>query len=143
MGKRSRQKASPSPEEPRNNPFAALLQLSEQLPGPDETNPQERPPLDPCASPTGVPSRPHTRAPFSDTVVIQRERKGHGGKTVTVIRGIDANECDLEVTAKQLRVALACGGYVDSSHVVLAGDQSERVAAWLKRHGARRIVLGN
>jgi translation initiation factor 1 len=76
-------------------------------------------------------------------VVVRRERKGHGGKTATVVAGLGLPARDLERLARAVRRALGCGATVDGDTLVVQGDQAVRVQAWLAEHGARRIVLGN
>lgn len=76
-------------------------------------------------------------------VVVGRERKGHGGKTATVVAGLGLPARDLDRLARALRRALGCGATVDGDLLVVQGDQATRVQAWLAAQGARRIVLGN
>ena len=76
-------------------------------------------------------------------LVVRRERKGHGGKTATVVAGLDLPARDLERLARALRRALGCGASVDGDRLVVQGDQAPRVQAWLAAQGARRVVLGN
>lgn len=76
-------------------------------------------------------------------LVVCRERKGHGGKTVTVIDGLELAPARLETLARALRIALGCGSRVDGGRVVVQGDLAAAVEAWLRRHGARRVVVGN
>ena len=74
-------------------------------------------------------------------LVVRRERKGHGGKTVTLISGLPAPRLDL--LARALRKGLGCGATVENGIIVLQGDIPERAQSWLASHGARQIVLGN
>jgi translation initiation factor 1 len=76
-------------------------------------------------------------------IVVRRERKGHGGKTATIVAGIRLPARDLERLARTLRRALGCGASVDGDHLVVQGDQGPRVQEWLAAQGARRVVLGN
>ena len=76
-------------------------------------------------------------------LVVRRERKGHGGKTATIVAGIGLPARDLERLARALRHALGCGASVEGDRLVVQGDQAPRVQAWLAAQGARRIVLGN
>jgi translation initiation factor 1 len=76
-------------------------------------------------------------------IVVRRERKGHGGKTVTVVAGLGLAAPELERLARALRRALGCGAGVDGDRLVVQGDQTPRVQAWLAAQGVRRIVLGN
>ena len=76
-------------------------------------------------------------------IVVRRERKGHGGKTATVVAGLGLPADDLDRLARALRRALGCGASVDGERLVVQGDQASRLQAWLAARGARRIVLGN
>jgi len=76
-------------------------------------------------------------------LTVSRERKGHGGKTATVVTGLGLPAQDLDGVARALRRALGCGASVDGDRVVVQGDQVPRVQAWLGARGARRIVVGN
>jgi translation initiation factor 1 (eIF-1/SUI1) len=62
---------------------------------------------------------------------IHHERKGRGGKTVTLIGGLAGSPGYLQDLAKQLRRAMGCGASVEGNTVVLQGDHQERAAAWL------------
>ncbi len=76
-------------------------------------------------------------------LVVRRERKGHGGKTVTIIDGLALPPARLEALARAMRKALGCGSWAESGRVALQGDLADQAAAWLQRHGARRITRGN
>lgn len=76
-------------------------------------------------------------------IVVRHERKGHGGKTVTVIDGLGLSLAQLEAVARQMRKALGCGSWVDGGRVLLQGDFAQSAEAWLRRHGAARVVRGN
>ncbi len=76
-------------------------------------------------------------------LVLRRERKGRGGKTATVVAGLGLKPKPLEQLAKELRRALGCGATVDGDTIVVQGDLTQRVAAWLGAHGAKRVVIGN
>jgi len=76
-------------------------------------------------------------------LTVSRERKGHGGKTATVVSGLGLPARDLDGMARALRRALGCGASVDGDRLVVQGDQVPRVQAWLGARGARRIVVGS
>src|SRR5690606_31406947 len=58
-------------------------------------------------------------------IVVRRSRKGRGGKTVTLVQGVDGG---VEELARRLRKALGCGTSVDDGEIVVQGDQVARVA---------------
>ncbi len=76
-------------------------------------------------------------------LVVRRERKGRGGKTVTLVSGLDRPPAQLEALARAMRKALGCGSTVEQGIIVLQGDIVSRAQAWLQAHGARKIVLGS
>lgn len=76
-------------------------------------------------------------------IVLRREKKGHGGKTVTVVSGLEMPAIELEHLAKAMRKGLGCGSTVEQGAVMLQGDIQQRAQTWLREHGATKIVLGN
>jgi len=102
---------------------------------------------------SGAASEPAIRQPVVDDgapnlsragkVVVRRERKGHGGKTVTVIEGLAVSASHLETVARTMRKAFGCGSRVDGGRVVLQGDLVSAAESWLRAHGASRITIGN
>jgi translation initiation factor 1 (eIF-1/SUI1) len=100
----------------------------------------------PAAPPTPPAATPPPDVPDlarCGKVVVRRERKGHGGKTATIVAGLGLPGRDLERLARALRRALGCGASVEGDRLLVQGDQAPRVEAWLAAHGACRIVLGN
>lgn len=93
--------------------------------------------------------RPHSTAldatdlVVAGRVVVRRERKGHGGKTVTAIEGLALTPARLEELARRMRKALGCGSWVEDGRLLLQGDRAPAAEAWLRAHGAARIVRGN
>jgi translation initiation factor 1 len=79
----------------------------------------------------------------SRKLVVRRERKGHGGKTVTVVEGVAASPRELEALARRLRKALGCGSWVDGGAILLQGDRAPAAEAWLRANGALHVVRGN
>jgi translation initiation factor 1 (eIF-1/SUI1) len=77
------------------------------------------------------------------TIVVRRERKGHGGKTCTVVDGLKLPAAQLETIAKLMRKALGCGSWVDDGKVVLQGDRLPAAETWLRGRGAPRVTRGN
>jgi translation initiation factor 1 len=118
-----------------HNPFSGLQALRAALPeAPDTTT---------SKSPSGETTLASTTAAkeFLDKVVVRHERKGHGGKTVTVVSGIAPAARDALCGA--LKKALGCGARVEGDDVVLQGELVERAMAFLQARGAKRIVRGS
>lgn len=135
MGKRSRRGKGEENQAPAagpfNNPFGALLGIREQLPerpsspsGPTEAEPTE-------AAPPGLER--------CGKVVVQREKKGRAGKTVTRVQGLSSEL--IERLEPAMKSALGCGATVEGEDLLLLGDLVERAARWLEREGARQVVI--
>jgi len=88
----------------------------------------------PAEAPAPAASGPRDAA----KVVVRKERKGRGGKTVTVIAGLG----DPKARAKALGKVLGTGARVEGDTVVVQGELVERVATWLEQQGVKRIVRG-
>jgi translation initiation factor 1 len=69
-------------------------------------------------------------------IVLRRERKGRGGKTVTLVTGLTLSAPRLELLARALRKSLGCGSTVEQGAIVLQGDIIVRAQQWLLKHGA-------
>lgn len=115
-----------SPPEEGNNPFAALAALRASLP--------EGPAPKPAATPAAQ------KGPAK--AVVRLERKGRGGKDVTVVEqlGLPANE--LEVWLKALKGQLGCGGTIEGDTLVLQGDLRKRIEPLLVARGVRQVKVG-
>lgn len=90
----------------------------------------------PCRCP------PAALPPRAQTARIQRERKGRGGKTVTVVSGLQLAPADLTALGKHLRQACGTGGTVKEGNIEIQGDHRERVAAELQKLGYKTKLVG-
>jgi translation initiation factor 1 len=80
-------------------------------------------------------------APEGDGIVrIFREKGGRGGKTVTVVRGLDP--AVLKTVASDLKRLCGSGGAVKDGAVEIQGDHREKVAARLQAQGHRVKLAG-
>jgi translation initiation factor 1 len=62
---------------------------------------------------------------------------------VTVIEQLDLSSSEREAWLTKLKSALGCGGSIEADGaLVLQGDHRERVAAWLKERGVKRVSVG-
>lgn len=81
------------------------------------------------------------RRPAPARAVVRMERKGHGGKEVTVVE-IDLPPAQLGSWLKLLKQTLGCGGISEEKTMVLQGDHRERVRAWLEAQGVKKVSVG-
>ncbi|QSQ13030.1 translation initiation factor [Myxococcus landrumensis] len=128
MGKRDKKDEPVAPAAPFHNPFAALAAKREALPvGPSA----------PAASPV---QKPEPKGPAR--AVVRMERKGRGGKEVTVVEHLELPAPQREVWLKALKNSLGCGGVVEGDALVLQGDQRERLPSLLEARGVRKVTVG-
>ena len=109
------------------NPFGKLKEMFKDLPpGPGPAAPAAA-----KAEPKGPPR-----------AVVRMERKGRGGKEVTVVEQLELRPAELEAWLKALKQALGCGGAVEEGALVVQGDHRPRVKAWLEGRGVKKVSVG-
>jgi len=68
-------------------------------------------------------------------VRVNRETKGRGGKSVTVIRGVPLDAAELSALGKSLRASCGAGGTVKDGVLEIQGDHCDRVTTLLAQRG--------
>ena len=68
-------------------------------------------------------------------VRVRPEKKGRGGKVVTVISGLPMAGNDLKAYAKQLKKRCGGGGAVKDGAIELQGDHVDVMVEYLKKEG--------
>ena len=66
---------------------------------------------------------------------MQPTRGGKGGKTVTVIRGLELGPDDLKALLKKLKTRIGSGGTAKDGVIELLGDQVELSLELLRKEG--------
>ena len=66
---------------------------------------------------------------------MQPTRGGKGGKTVTVIRGLELNQDGLTALLKKLKTRIGSGGTAKDGLIELQGDQVELALELLNKEG--------
>ncbi len=88
-----------------------------------------------CPKPKSIP--PQQQAPR-----IFRDRKGRGGKTVTVVRDLQLTPDDLTALSKRLKRLCGAGGAIKEGAVEIQGDHREKVVAELQKLGYKAKLAG-
>lgn len=124
---------------PFHNPFGALASFVKATDGkPTPTAPvpaasKEQPSFAKAAEGKG---RSIPRA------VVRLERTGRGGKEVTVVEHMDLQPTERDRWLKALKAGLGCGGVVEGNHLVLQGDQRDRLPKLLTARGVKKVTIG-
>ena len=83
-----------------------------------------------------VGNAPRTTLPPAKTKVLVRlDRKGRGGKAVTLIQGLQMSVKDSEAFLKQLKTRLGTGGTLKNSVFEIQGDRRNAVTEMLEDMG--------
>lgn len=115
----------------QSNPFAILGELDalKNLPAPIE---EKKAP---------APAKPSGPVKSLGRLVLRREKKDRGGKTVVVISGFaelpNYSAVLIGNLARDLKNKLGCGGSFDRQEIVLQGDRCAAVCGALEQMGYR------
>ncbi|KAF0218891.1 MAG: translation initiation factor [Geobacteraceae bacterium] len=77
------------------------------------------------------------RRPGDGVVRVQRETKGRGGKTVTVITGVPLDAAALNALTGELKRRCGTGGTVKEWTIEIQGDHCDLLMAELEKRGYR------
>ncbi|WP_291563469.1 translation initiation factor [Bacteroides sp.] len=66
---------------------------------------------------------------------VSIEKKGRGGKTVTLITGFIGSEDDLKELGRTLKTKCGVGGSAKDGEIIIQGDFKQRVIELLKAEG--------
>lgn len=70
---------------------------------------------------------------------VSIERKGRGGKTVTVVKGFVGTEDDLKELGKLLKSRCGVGGSVKDGEILIQGEMRQRITDLLRADGYIRV----
>ena len=73
--------------------------------------------------------------PGKQRVIVRLDRKGRGGKSVTVIEGLPLQQKEKADLLKQLKVRLGAGGTVRDASLEIQGDHCDALMAALEEIG--------
>jgi translation initiation factor 1 len=118
------------------SPFAALGSLASKPPQP------AMPAAPPAAQPPKNPAAAVPALQGNTPVRVGRERKGRGGKTVSIITGVMSREAGQQALLKLLKGKLGTGGTLEDGAIIIQGDHRERIVEILNELGYKAKVAG-
>ena len=115
-----------------NNRFANLVYSTET----GRICPECSQPMAQCQCSANKKALAAAGAASADGIVrVQRETKGRGGKSVTLVRGLALDATELAALAKQLKAACGSGGTVKDGVIEVQGDHVVTLMAALQKRG--------
>ena len=93
-----------------------------------------------CGSPTrnckcSVRADAQQAVPAKIVAKLRMEKKGRGGKTVSVVYDLPRNEAFLKELCQELKRACGTGGTIQDDTIELQGDLRDRIRACLSKRG--------
>lgn len=84
-----------------------------------------------------------TLAPDQQKLRVMLERKGRGGKDVTIVHNFIGSQDDKEELTKKLKTYCGTGGSAKDGEIVIQGDQRDKVVKYLLEKGYKHSKRGN
>ncbi|MCB0420942.1 MAG: translation initiation factor, partial [Bdellovibrionales bacterium] len=76
-----------------------------------------------------------TIIPVEHTLKIRLEKKGRGGKSVTVVFDLPSNDAYFKDLSKKLKAHCGTGGSFKEGMIEIQGDQREKTKSFLEKMG--------
>lgn len=103
-------------------------------PDPEPKHPEQKPSGNLAAA---IPTRQ-----LNTPVRVWLDRKGRGGKTVSVVKGIMNTAAGKDALVKHLKTKLGTGGAVKGDDIEIQGDHREKIVALLNELGYKAKSAG-
>ena len=78
---------------------------------------------------------PQSFLPAKQTLKVQIDKKGRGGKVVTLVTGVEGSEDDLKKLAKKLKIKCGVGGNAKDKEIIIQGEFKNKVFELLTEYG--------
>jgi translation initiation factor 1 len=85
---------------------------------------------------------PASSRPSQQKLTVRLDRKGRGGKSVTLIEGLHMPQKEREALLKQLKAKLGTGGTIKDTCLEIQGDHRDALMAELEKLGYAAVRSG-
>ena len=75
--------------------------------------------------------------PSQQKVIVRLDRKGRGGKSVTIVEGIQLPQKEMQSLIKQLKAKLGTGGAIKEGSIEIQGEHCDKIIPVLEKMGYR------
>ncbi len=83
-----------------------------------------------------------TLEPGAQDLKLLLEKKGRGGKTVSIVSNFVGSSDDLNDLSKKLKSALGTGGSVKNHEIIIQGDRRNNIRDYLDKLGYKSKFVG-
>ncbi len=87
----------------------------------------------------GGDSTEESKTDFTAKIRVLRDRKNRGGKTVTLVKGLELSEDDMVALCKKMKNKCGVGGAAKDGEIMIQGDQVKKVIAILEKEGYKDV----
>lgn len=77
----------------------------------------------------------HTPDPTQQKLYVRKERKGRGGKVVSLVEGFVGSDEALELLGKRIKQHCGTGGSSKDGVVMIQGDLADKIVQFLVQEG--------
>ncbi len=70
---------------------------------------------------------------------VHLEKKGRGGKSVSIVRGLQMTDTLMKNLASELKSYCGVGGSQKNGEIIIQGDVRDKIMDFLKKKGAKNI----
>ncbi len=88
-------------------------------------------------NPENAPEEPKEKVYYdlSMPIRIHIEKKGRGGKEVSIVRGLKIKSEDLKDYAKEMKTHCGVGGSVKNGEIIIQGNHRDKLISLLRKKG--------
>jgi len=73
------------------------------------------------------------------TIRVHLEKKGRGGKPVSIVKGLEMTNTMMKDIEKKLKSLCGVGGTQKNGEIIIQGDKRDKIVEYLKSRGAKDI----